>query len=94
MTSSSKLNYIYDSNGINLTKEMMYEGERILLKNENIKYEDEKQNIERGTNVFFTNFRVICLSHRYVFDIPLCFISNHYIKRPFLKGSPYICVEI
>ena len=94
MTSSSKLNYIYDSNGINLTKEMMYEGERILFKNENIKYEDEKQNIERGTNVFFTNFRVICLSHRYVFDIPLCFISNHYIKRPFLKGSPYICVEI
>ncbi len=52
MTSSSKLNYIYDSNGINLTKEMMYEGERILFKNENIKYEDEKQNIERGTNVF------------------------------------------
>ena len=52
MTSSSKLNYIYDSNGINLTKEMMYEGERILFKNENIKYEDEKKNIERKDDIY------------------------------------------
>lgn len=94
MKCTSKLAYIYESNGIILTKEQMYEGERILYKNENIKYEDDKKNIERGTNVYFTNFRVICLSTKFAFDIPLMFISGHYVKRPFIQGSPYINIDL
>lgn len=37
----SQLSYTYESNGKNFNKEYMYQGERILYKNEDVKYEDK-----------------------------------------------------
>lgn len=37
----SQLCYTYESNSKNLLKEDMFQGERILYKNEDVKYEDE-----------------------------------------------------
>ena len=57
-----------------------------------------KKNVERETNVFFTNYRVICLSTKYVFDIPLCFIESNSVKIPtfssLTKASSYIQLNI
>lgn len=37
----NKLSYVYESIGKKIEQYTLYEGERVLFKNENIKYEDE-----------------------------------------------------
>jgi hypothetical protein len=48
--------------------------------------------------VFFTNYRVLCLSTKYVFDIPLCFIESNSVKTPtfasLTNASTYIQINI
>ena len=89
-----ELKYFYKNKiGKLLRPEQLYRGEVILYKNENIKFEDENKNIHRGTNTYFTNFRILSLSDEYIFDIPYLFIEKMEIKKPFvlnLHGSQYI----
>ena len=48
--------------------------------------------------MFFTNYRVLCLSTKYVFDIPLCFIESNSVKKPtfasLTNASTYIQINI
>ena len=48
--------------------------------------------------MFFTNYRVLCLSTKYVFDIPLCFIESNSVKTPtfasLTNASTYIQINI
>ena len=89
-----ELKYFYPNKiGKLLRPEQLYRGETILYKNENIKFEDDNKNIHRGTNTYFTNFRILSLSNEYIFDIPYLFIEKMEIKKPFLlnlHGSQYI----
>ena len=89
-----ELKYFYPNKiGKILRPDQLYRGETILYKNENIKFEDENKNIHRGTNTYFTNFRILSLSDEYIFDIPYLFIEKMEIKKPFvlnLHGSQYI----
>ena len=89
-----ELKYFYPNKiGKLLRPEQLYRGEAILYKNENIKFEDDNKNIHRGTNTYFTNFRILSLSNEYIFDIPYLFIEKMEIKKPFLlnlHGSQYI----
>ncbi len=89
-----ELKYFYKNKiGKLLRPEQLYRGEVILYKNENIKFEDDNKNIHRGTNTYFTNFRILSLSDEYIFDIPYLFIEKMEIKKPFLlniHGSQYI----
>lgn len=58
---------------------------------------NSKSNLERETNVYFTNFRVVCLSKKNVFDIPLYFVQNCSIKKPGMlnfKGSKWIQIDL
>ncbi len=89
----TKLNYIYSFLGKDFNDQIKYPGERILYKNENIKYEDSNENKHYEANVFYTNFRILCLTGKTAIDIPYNFIFNHYTKTPFLSGRKYICVE-
>ena len=89
-----ELKYFYPNKiGKILRPDQLYRGETILYKNENIKFEDDNKNIHRGTNTYFTNFRILSLSDEYIFDIPYLFIEKMEIKKPFvlnLHGSQYI----
>jgi hypothetical protein len=89
----SRLNYIYSYSGKDFNDQIKYPGERILYKNENIKYEDSNNNKHYEANVFYTNFRVLCLTGNTAIDIPYNFISNHFTKTPFLKGRKYIQMD-
>ena len=89
----SRLNYIYSFVGKDFNDQIKYPGERILYKNENMKYEDEKQNVHYEANVFYTNFRVLCLTGNTAIDIPYNFIFNHYTKTPIFSGRKYIYLE-
>ena len=93
-----KLAYFYENKiGRTLRPEQLYRGEEIIYRNENIKFEDENKNIQRGTNTYFTNFRILSLSDSTIFDIPYMFIEHIEIKKPFvlnLHGSQYINVTL
>lgn len=89
----SRLNYIYSFIGKDFTELIKYPGERILYKNENMKYEDERQNVHYEVNVFYTNFRVLCLTGDTAIDIPYNFIFSHYTKTPIFSGRRYIYLE-
>ena len=93
-----KLAYFYENKiGRTLRQEQLYRGEEIIYKNENIKFEDDNKNIQRGTNTYFTNFRILSISDSTIFDIPYMFIENIEIKKPFvlnLHGSQYINVTL
>ena len=89
----SKLNYLYNFIGKEFNDQIKYPGERILYKNENIKYEDSNNNIHHETNVFYTNFRVLCLTGNTAIDIPYNFIQSHYTKSPIFSGRKYIYME-
>ena len=93
-----KLAYFYDNKiGRTLRPEQLYRGEEIIYRNENIKFEDDNKNIQRGTNTYFTNFRILSISDSTIFDIPYMFIENIEIKKPFvlnLHGSQYINVTL
>ena len=93
-----ELKYFYPNKiGKILRPDQLYRGETILYKNENIKFEDENKNIHRGTNTYFTNFRILSLSDEYIFDIPYLFIEKMEIKKPFvlnLHGSQYIYLTL
>ena len=89
----SQLNYIYTFSGKSFNDQIKYPGERILYKNENIKFEDSNENVHRETNVFYTNFRVLCLTGHTAIDIPYNFIYNHFTKTPIFKGSKYIQID-
>ena len=89
----SQLNYIYSFIGKDFNDQIKYPGERILYKNENIKYEDANENKHYETNVFYTNFRVLCLTGKTAIDIPYVFIFNHYTKTPIFSGRKYIYLE-
>ena len=93
-----KLAYFYENKiGRTLRPEQLYRGEEIIYRNENIKFEDENKNIQRGTNTYFTNFRILSISDSTIFDIPYMFIEHIEIKKPFvlnLHGSQYINVTL
>ncbi len=93
-----KLAYFYENKiGRTLRQEQLYRGEEIIYRNENIKFEDDNKNIQRGTNTYFTNFRILSISDSTIFDIPYMFIENIEIKKPFvlnLHGSQYINVTL
>ena len=89
----SQLNYIYSFLGKDFNDQIKYPGERVLYKNENIKYEDSNENKHYEANVFYTNFRILCLTGKTAIDIPYNFITNHYTKSPFLTGRKYIYLE-
>ena len=82
----SQLNYIYPFSGKSFTDQIKYPGERILYKNENIKFEDSNQNKHYEANVFYTNFRVLCLTGNTAIDIPYNFIQGHSTKTPIFTG--------
>ena len=73
--------------------QIKYPGERILYKNENIKYEDSNNNKHYEANVFYTNFRVLCLTGNTAIDIPYNFISSHTTKTPIFTGRKYIQID-
>ena len=89
----SQLNYIYTFQGKDFNELIKYPGERILYKNENIKYEDANENKHYNANVFYTNFRILCLTGDTAIDIPYTFIFNHYTKTPIFSGRKYIYLE-
>ena len=89
----SQLNYIYSFIGKDFNEQIKYPGERILYKNENIKYEDSNENKHYETNVFYTNFRVLCLTGKTAIDIPYNFIFNHFTKSPIFSGRKYIQMD-
>ena len=89
----SQLNYIYPFSGKSFTDQIKYPGERILYKNENIKFEDSNQNKHYEANVFYTNFRVLCLTGNTAIDIPYNFIQGHSTKTPIFTGRKYIQVD-
>jgi hypothetical protein len=89
----SQLNYIYTFLGKDFNEQIKYPGERILYKNENIKYEDSNENKHYETNVFYTNFRILCLSGKVAIDIPYTCILNHSTKSPLFSGRKYIYLE-
>ena len=89
----SKLNYIYNFPGKEFSDLLKYPGERALYKNENIKYEDANQNVHHQTNVFYTNFRILCLTGNTVFDIPYTFIYSISTKTPVFSGRKYINLD-
>ena len=93
-----KLAYFYENKiGRTLRPEQLYRGEEIIYRNENIKFEDDNKNIQRGTNTYFTNFRILSISDSTIFDIPYMFIEHIEIKKPFvlnLHGSQYINVTL
>ena len=89
----SQLNYIYSFLGKDFNEQIKYPGERILYKNENIKYEDSNENKHYEANVFYTNFRVLCLTGKTAIDIPYNFIFNHFTKTPIFSGRKYIQMD-
>ena len=89
----SQLNYIYPFAGKSFNDQIKYPGERILYKNENIKFEDSNENKHYEANVFYTNFRVLCLTGNTAIDIPYNFISSHTTKTPIFTGRKYIQID-
>ena len=89
----SQLNYIYTFAGKSFNDQIKYPGERILYKNENIKFEDSNENKHYEANVFYTNFRVLCLTGHTAIDIPYNFIYNHFTKTPIFSGRKYIQID-
>ena len=89
----SQLNYLYSFLGKDFNDQIKYPGERILYKNENIKYEDANNNTHYETNVYYTNFRILCLTGKTAIDIPYTFIQNHYTKSPIFSGRKYIHMD-
>ena len=89
----SQLNYIYSFIGKDFNEQIKYPGERILYKNENIKYEDSNENKHYDANVFYTNFRVLCLTGKTAIDIPYPFIFSHHTKSPLFSGRKYIQMD-
>ena len=89
----SQLNYIYSFQGKSFTDDIKYPGERILYKNENIKFEDSNENKHYEANVFYTNFRVLCLTGHTAIDIPYNMIFDHFTKTPLLYGRKYIQID-
>ena len=92
----AELKYTYASLGIELRKEQMYPGERIIYKNERMKFMDNKNNKFYDTNIYYTNFRIVVCSNDYLFDIPLMYIKSHWTKRPFFSSyhSCYIQCDL
>ena len=92
----SQLKYTYSSLGIELRKEQMYPGERIIYKNEKMKFMDNKNNKFYDTNIYYTNFRIVVCSGDYLFDVPLMYIKSHWTKRPFFSSyhSCYIQCDL
>ena len=89
----SQLNYIYSFLGKDFNDQIKYPGERILYKNENIKYEDSNQNVHYETNVYYTNFRILCLTGKTAIDIPYVCIFSHFTKTPIFSGRKYIQMD-
>ena len=89
----SQLNYLYSHIGKDFNDQIKYPGERILYKNENIKYEDSNDNKHYEANVFYTNFRVLCLTGKTAIDIPYNFIFSHFTKAPLFSGRKYIQMD-
>ena len=89
----SRLNYIYSFLGKDFNEQIKYPGERILYKNENIKYEDSNENKHYEANVFYTNFRVLCLTGKTAIDIPYNFIFSHFTKTPIFSGRKFIQMD-
>ncbi len=59
-------------------------------------------NKEYEAKSFFTNFRILILGNKVIYDAPLNFIKSHYVKvnqynilyqKPLLYGSNYIYIE-
>ena len=92
----AELKYTYASLGIELRKEQMYPGERIIYKNERMKFMDNKNNKFYDTNIYYTNFRIVVCSNNYLFDVPLMYIKSHWTKRPFFSSyhSCYIQCDL
>jgi len=92
----AELKYTYRSLGIELRKEQLYPGERIIYKNEKMKFMDNKNNKFYDTNIYYTNFRIVVCSNDYLFDIPLMFIASHWTKKPFFSSvnSSYIQCDL
>ena len=94
---NAQLKYTYPSMGIELRKEQLYPGERIVYKNERMKFMDNKTNKYYDTNIYYTNFRiVVCTTSNYLFDVPLMFVKNHWTKKPFFSSyhSSYIQCDL
>ena len=91
-----ELKYTYSSLGIELRKEQLYPGERIIYKNEKMKFMDNKNNKFYDTNIYYTNFRIVVCSDDYLFDIPLMYIKSHWTKKPFFSSvnSSYIQCDL
>ena len=89
----SQLNYLYTFLGKDFNDQIKYPGERILYKNENIKYEDSNENKHYEVNVYYTNFRILCLTGKTAIDIPYNFISSHFTKTPIFTGRKYIQID-
>ena len=69
----------------------LYEGEKIVMKVDDIKTEDSNNKISRDGKLFITNYRVLTINLTDIFDIPLEHIKLHNINNPFF-GSSYICI--
>ena len=88
-----RLQYTYNYVGKDFTDHIKYQGERVLYKNENIKYEDSIKNKFYDVNVFYTNFRVLCLTGQKAIDIPYNLIASHHTKVPLITGRKYIQLD-
>lgn len=87
--------YTYKSKTSSLVSvnSLLYKGEYILKKLENIKSEDSNKSIEKESSVYITNIRILSINSTSILDIPFQFISSKSIHTP-LFGSPYICLYL
>lgn len=77
-----------------IKNDLLFEGESIIYKADDIKSEDKDGNVERNMKLYVTNFRILTINTSKVFDLPLPLIKNNYVSKPMLFGSPYICAYI
>ena len=90
----SKLKYIYAFKGKDFNDKLKFPGEKLLCENNNIKLTDSDENRRINVNVFYTNYRILCLTGEEAVDIPYQFIINHFTKTPIFKGKKYIQLEL
>ena len=74
--------FYYHQSNINIQGKELYEGERISSKVEEVKFEDKYwiYNKVFNTKAYFTNFRILIMTERIAYDIPLYYIKTHYVK--------------
>ena len=52
------------------------------------------KNVEKESNIFFTNFRIICCSGNVLYSVPFYYIKKHELVKPKFKGRNNIKLEI